>query len=98
KGARGYKNLAQDLETLADVLHDNWSRIEGKVVTTRADLEHANRVATRLLRITGEREHGTEELGAVLAVRMRAFMLVQRVYESVRRAVTYLRGEMGDAD
>ena len=66
KGAQGYKNVAQDLESLVDMLQDNWSRIEGKVLTTRAELEHANRLATRLLRIVGEREHGPEtELTAV---------------------------------
>ncbi|HVJ19154.1 MAG TPA: hypothetical protein VM686_27230 [Polyangiaceae bacterium] len=99
KGAQGYKNVAQDLESLVDMLQDNWSRIEGKVLTTRAELEHANRLATRLLRIVGEREHGPEvEITAVSQVRVRAFMVVQRVYENVRRAVAYLRADEGDAD
>lgn len=58
KGPNGYKNVATDLQILASLLKDNWAQIEGKCAVQMAELEHALKLAARILRVVGLREQG----------------------------------------
>jgi hypothetical protein len=98
KGANGYKNVATDLMVLTSVMQAGWTQIQGKTPTTAQDLEHASRVATRLLRIVGLREQGPAQVAQATDTRLRAYTTFFRTYEDARRAVTYLRARQGDAD
>jgi hypothetical protein len=98
KGAHGYKNVATDLMVLVRLLRGKWAEIEGKSLTTAADLEQASRVATRLLRIVGLREQGPAQVAVATETRLRAFTLFLQSYEDARGAVGYLRAADGDAD
>lgn len=98
KGANGYKNLATDVLVLTSVMQAVWAEVEGKILTTRADLETASRLGTRLMRVVGLREQGPTRIADATALRQRAFTLLFGAYEHVRRAVTYLRTEHDDAD
>jgi len=98
QGARGYKNIAQDLQILGHVLQESWEQIEGKAPTTAEDLEDAMRLSSRLTRIVGLREQGPAQRAEATDTRVRAFTLAVRVYEQARRAVGYLRAEYGDSD
>lgn len=98
KGAKGYKNIATDLMVLTSLLQAVWPQIQGKTPTTEHDLEHASRVATRLLRIVGMREQGPAQIAEATELRLRAYTLLLVTYDDARRAVTYLRAPFEDAD
>jgi conjugal transfer/entry exclusion protein len=58
QGAKGFKNVAQDLQSLSRVLKDSWDKIQGKLPLTVDDLTRANQLAAHLLRTIGLREQG----------------------------------------
>jgi hypothetical protein len=98
KGAKGYKNIAQDLDVLSMLLQANWQKIAGKSATVQEDLALASRISTRLLRIVGLREQGPAALADAADRRLRAFTQLINTYEDARRAVQFLRAAEGDAD
>lgn len=98
EGLVGYKNVASDLQIVAQALNTNWAKIEGKCATTLAEIEHAFKLAARLLRIAGQREQSTEALDQATDTRNRAFTLLAEGYEDAQRALEYLRFEQDDAD
>jgi hypothetical protein len=98
KGAKGYKNIAQDLQALSTALRENWSNIRGKSPLTADDVQIASRVALRLTRMIGLREQGPVLFAAAQDLRLRAFTLLFQTYEEARAAVGYLRRREHDAD
>jgi hypothetical protein len=96
--ANGEKSTATDLLLLTDVLLREWPQIEGKTVMTVASLEEASRVARQLLRAVEAREQGPARVAQAIELRLRAYTALLRAYDDARRAVTYLRSELGDAD
>jgi len=94
----GYKNVASDLQIVAQALKTNWAKIEGKCATSQAEVEHALKLAARLLRIAGQREQSTEALDQATDTRNRAFTLLAEGYEDAQRALGYLRFEQDDAN
>jgi hypothetical protein len=98
KTVPGYKNLATDLGVLADVLGDSWEKIQGKTGTDRAELDRAMRLQHRLMRVVGLREQGPAVVAAATDMRMRAYTLLARTYDQARRAVGYVRWDVGDVE
>ena len=98
KGAKGFKNVAQDLETLSQALQESWSQIQGKSPIVAEDLQAASRIGTRLTRVLGLRDQGPAVLAVATDQRLRAFTLLLRAYEETRFAVRYLRRREDDAD
>jgi hypothetical protein len=98
EGLVGYKNVASDLQIVAQALNTNWGKIEGKCATSLTEVEHAFKLAARLLRIAGQREQSTEALDRATDARNRAFTLLAEGYEDAQRALGYLRFEQDDAD
>jgi hypothetical protein len=98
QGAKGSKNVAQDLQSLSRVLKESWDKIQGKLPLTLDDLTRANQLAAHLLRTIGLREQGAAGVEAATDTRMRAFTLFLRTYGDAQRAVEYLRSEQGDAE
>lgn len=97
-GVAGYKNVASDLLLLVSVYRSNWSKIEGKTTCTVQELDRADKLATRMLRLFGLREQAPAVTAAWADSRARAFTLLFRHYDAARRAVAYLRWHQGDAD
>jgi hypothetical protein len=98
KGANGRKNTAVDLGVLVGILRGAWPQIQGRTLTSFEDLEHASRVSTRIQEILGDTEQGPSVVAEVADHRLRAYTKLMNVYESVQRAVAYLRGAEYDAD
>jgi len=98
KGVNGYKNIAQDLQSLSMILEDAWPNIQGKCATTLEELKTASQISTRLSRVVGVREQGPAQVAAATDARQRTFTLALRTYDDARRAVTYLRPGEGEAD
>lgn len=80
------------------MLRDAWPQIAGKCGTEPGELEHAERLAGRILRAVGLREQAPAQSSAVTETRLRAFTLLTRTDDDVRRAVSFLRWREGDAD
>jgi hypothetical protein len=98
KGPVGFKNLATDLNLLANVLRASLAQIAGKSAITEAELDRATRLQQRLIRLIGLREQGTPTVAEAGVLRQKAFTCLTRAYDSARRAVTFLRWDSDDVD
>jgi len=97
-GPNGHKNVAVDLQILAQVAKDNFSEIEGNCAIQRSEIEHAQKLASRILRVVGGRAQNPARAAEAVDMRNRVFTLLLRAYEDARRAIIYLRWDDGDAD
>jgi hypothetical protein len=97
-GPNGYKNLATDLLMLASVLREGLPQIQGRSGVQVAELDRAEKLGQRLMRIVGLREQGAATVASATDLRLRAFTLLARAYDDARRATTYLRWKFGDVD
>lgn len=97
-GLVGHKNVATELQILAQVLKDNFKQIEGRCGATAAEIDRALKIAARLLRIVGEREQRAAVVQEATDLRNRAFTLFNAAYDEARRCIIYLRWHEGDAD
>ncbi len=98
---RGLLDLSHDVLKLVAGFRTAWPKIEGKTPITPDDLDKAETHGMKLVAALGVREGGV--VAAVDAdtyadLRARAFTLLAKRYDEVRRAVTYLRWHDGDAD
>jgi hypothetical protein len=98
KGPNGYKNVAIDLQILAQLLKANWAAIQGKCAIDEGDFARAAALASRLIHVVGLREQGPAGVARTADLRARAFTLFTRCYDDARRAVIYLRWHQEDAD
>ncbi len=98
RGPNGHKNVAFDVLLLASLLRDNWSTIGGRTGVQVSELDRAEQAADRLASAVGFREQGPGVASASAETRQRAFTLFVQAYDQVRRAVSYLRWDHGDAD
>lgn len=98
KGPVGYRNVAMDLIALANLVRESWPKIAGKTAITPATVDRADQLADRLLNAVGAHEQAPTVTAEASVIRQRAFTLFVRDYDQVRRAVTYLRWDDGDAD
>jgi hypothetical protein len=100
RAGQGNVDIANDLVALSAVFTMRWAAIEGKTAATPEEIKRAGDLGPMLLAALGVREIGSEPVpvGDAADQRMRAFALFVRAYDSVRRAVAYLRWEEGDAE
>lgn len=98
QGGTAYKSLATDLSIYAKVFSKSWSDIQNRVASNMADVERAAKIGQRLIRVIGLREQATQTVEEATDVRLRAYTMLLRVYDEVRRAVTFLRWQHRDAD
>lgn len=96
RAGQGHVDLANDLVALAAMFTHNQHTIAGKTPTTDAEVERARKLGPALLSALGIR--GRKESTSVMADRRaRAFTLLVRAYDQVRRGVMFLRWSEGDA-
>lgn len=97
-GQVGYRIVANDLQLLSSVLRQNWAAIEGKSGLQAAELDRADRVVVRMLRLVGLREQGPAVVQSTADMQARALTLFVNCWNQVRRAVTLVRWNEGDVD
>ena len=95
---KGYSNLAYDLLALVSLFRDAWAQASTKSAVTEDDLEKAGTVARRLLQALTTRAQTAGEAAGSTRMRQRAYSLLFRRYDAIRRAVAFLRWEEDDAD
>lgn len=98
KGGAGYRNAGMDLLELASALNAVWPRISGRTAVTEADLTRAESLGAEIMLAVGQREHAEAEAADVGTTRARAFTLLVRAYDELRRGIGYLRTTQGDVD
>ncbi|AKV04356.1 hypothetical protein AKJ09_11019 [Labilithrix luteola] len=98
KGSTGYANVAADLGILVRIFRASWDRIASKTAVTPEDLDKAEGLSEYLLRSTAQRAKHPDVLAAAAEDRQRAFTLVLRAYDEVRRGISYLRWHEEDVE
>lgn len=99
RGGTGYLNLASDLHASEAILRAKWPQIEGGILLTLEDLDAMRSVAARLNLALALRDSGNDAvLNKASNDRQRAFTLLARVYNEVRRGISWIRWYQGDAD
>jgi hypothetical protein len=98
KGAVGYRNLAFDLGALSNLIRQAWGNVQGKSAVQESELNLARTLADRLLTAVGLRQFEAPVQSEAALTRAQAFTLFVKAYDQVRRAVSYLRWDEGDAN
>ncbi|WP_437631636.1 hypothetical protein [Sorangium sp. So ce854] len=99
RAGQGHIDMANDLVALSALFSASWPDIAGKTAATEEEVKRAGEIGPQLLAALGVREHGKGP-GPTEAAdkRARAFALLVRAYDQIRRAVAFLRWDEGDAD
>ncbi len=98
KGTSGHRQLAVDLQILRNELRRDWARIEGRTGVTKEQLDRVDMVIEQLLSAIGERDLQPATIASASLLRQKAFTLLARTYDAVRRGVHYLRWNEDDGD
>jgi hypothetical protein len=98
RGAVGYKNVAVDIGLLVTLLRARWSVISGKTALTSDELDAAEALADELITTLGQREQAPRVVATAANSRTRAFSLLVKTYDQVRRAINYLRWNERDLE
>ncbi|MBN8616526.1 MAG: hypothetical protein J0L92_38430 [Deltaproteobacteria bacterium] len=94
--ASGARNLANDLLLLASVAERGWPRIARRTAMTTQSIAEAREVATEVLSALVAREGRSRSVDPT-GQRLRAFTLLMRAYDDVRRGMTFLLWKRGAA-
>lgn len=97
RAGQGNLDMAADLVQLAALFEASWSEVAGKTPVTEAMLRRASALGADLQRAIGN-DPAERPAAEAVSLRNAAFTLLLERYEEVRRAVTYLRWNEGDAD
>ncbi|MCB9616631.1 MAG: hypothetical protein H6722_29700 [Sandaracinus sp.] len=95
--ARGYRSATKSVLVLASLFQNRWAEIARFTPTTREDLAEAQRLAGELVDAAATADM-TPEHAAAADLRRRAVADAVRVYEELRRQMSYLRWHEGDVD
>lgn len=97
-GTHGYKNVAFDLSRLAQLFKAALASIQGKTGLSAAEIDEADRFALKLTLAIAHREGSPQSAAEATNVRQRMFTLFLNTYDQIRRAMVFLRWNIGDAD
>lgn len=98
KGAQGYEPVSSDVGTLVTALRDAAPKIGTRSPLTEAELTSAREAAAKLAQAWASRELGEELASEAGVLRHKAYSLLVKRYDFVRKGVNYVRWEEGDAD
>jgi hypothetical protein len=98
KGTTGYRNLSSDLLSLSTLLRNYWNVISSKSCVTEAEIDQAEVVAVRINEAYGIHEQGPAALATYALQRQQAYTLFVNAYDQVRRVISFLRWDKGDAE
>jgi hypothetical protein len=96
RGGSGNVDKANDLVALAALFSQSWDALHDKTAITRELVDEAALLGPSLL--VALAEEPLPQPDDANGTRQRAFTLLVRAYDEVRRAVTFVRWAEGDAD
>jgi hypothetical protein len=94
---QGYDALIQSVLVLVSLFREKWESLEEHTPITSADLDAAELAAQEMNTAMALRDHAVRRFEAV-ELRARALTKLMKDYDSLRRMVTFVRWEEGDAD
>jgi hypothetical protein len=89
---RGYRHVAMEVLTIADIFRRSWAEIAGRTAVTSGDLDGAEALAAELLRTLGTRAAASRNATDAGTLRAQAFTLVAAAHAELRRGLVYLLG------
>lgn len=98
RGSVGFRNQVLDLQQLVAIFRKHWDAIAAFTPVKLADLDKADALAKRFIDALGAREQGPAPTAELADLSQRAFTQAVNTYDQVRRAVSFLRWNEGDAD
>ncbi len=98
KGPNGHRNIASDLLILAALLRDSWPNIRHRTTISEDELKRAELLGDQLVTAIATRKQSTAVAEVAALERQQTYTLFVRAYNQVRRAVSYLRWDEGDAE
>lgn len=98
KNHNGYQQLSTNVLNLAQLLKDNWSKIEGKTALTKATITDAEQAALALIDAAGDKQQRIAAATEAANLRVRFFTLFYRMWQEWRRAMKFLRWSEGDEE
>ena len=97
-GGTGQKALCLDVLQLVAAFRAEWASVSNLTAVTVAELDHVEALASALATTLGENEHAMSPVSPSADLRERAYTYFVRTYDQVRRAITFVRWDEGDAD
>lgn len=101
RSGQGHHDTANDLTALASLYDGSWARIGSQVPITRAEVDRAAVLGTRLIAALGDRRYEADALERTKdarRTRARAYALFMDAYDTCQQGVTFLRWKQGDVD
>jgi hypothetical protein len=93
------KAVANSIISLADLMREKWKDIEHVATLPKRAIDEAYELGLDLVEnLAPGGSHAAGDEPDAAEIRARAFTLLVRAYDQVRRAVIYLRWDEGDAD
>lgn len=89
---RGHIALGFDVMLLCSLLTQAWPRIEGRTAVRVEELAHAHKLAVELIKAVGLRDDRKRTRTHAFEERTRAFFLLARTYEQLRRCLLFILG------
>ena len=97
RNVQGYLATVDSVERLVSLLRESWATLGGHTPLVEADLDRAVVLAKRLSAAVAARDNGVARAPA-LETRLRVISRLLRLYDELRRMMTYLRWRQGDVD
>jgi len=97
RGGTAYADLSADLFAAENELRTKWLQYERAFITA-ADLVAMRQVATKLNEVVSNKQFGSPERTRATLDRQRAFTVLARTYDQVRRGMAWIRWDEGDLD
>jgi len=94
--SNAYDQVALRLQLMVAFMRQHWDMLQGHFLTLE-DLNAGDELALQMLRACALRKQRTEESARASEMQKRAFTLLLRTYDRVRRAVELARCDEGDA-
>jgi hypothetical protein len=94
----GHRDLAGDLTTFASMYTKNRARYAGKTAIEASEVKRAAEIGSALFEIVAKRDRAASNRAVSVDTKARAWTLLVRGYDALRRVVTYVRWAEGDAN
>ncbi len=98
RGHRGFRSVAYDLLVLATLVRESWDRIAGKTAIAAEELNSAECMAAQLLNEVDLCKQIPALVDSAARIRQQAYTLFVYGHDQVRRVLSFIRWNHGDAD
>jgi hypothetical protein len=98
RSSTSYRNLASDVLTLAGLFRKHWPAVSSRTAVTLEELNEAETLANDLISVLNVHSRSPDVVAQAALERQQVFTLCDVAYNQLRKAVTVVRWEQGDAN